>query len=253
MRAMKGVHTKAGFLLLTGAVSARAGAAEGGGEEVSLGLWPLFMQSFDVFTVLLLAGSLVAVALIVRCVIDIRTEKILPSKSVSRIRSLVREGETEALAKYVRRDGSFVAVVVDAALQAPGRTGEAVREAAEMAASDQCARLFRKIELLNVLGNLGPLVGLAGTVWGMILAFTSLGAAGGQAGPAELSLGLSKALFHTLGGLCLAIPCLLFFGIYRSVVDRICTQGMTISGDVVERLLLDQAAPRDKPRRSEGG
>ena len=65
--------------------------------------------------------------------------------------------------------------------------------------------------------------------WGMIIAFTSLGAADGQAGPADLSLGISKALFHTLLGLVLAIPCLLTFGIYRGIVDRICTRAMVES------------------------
>ncbi|HRJ50737.1 MAG TPA: MotA/TolQ/ExbB proton channel family protein, partial [Phycisphaerales bacterium] len=95
---------------------------------------------------------------------------------------------------------------------------------------------------LNVIGNLGPLVGLAGTVWGMILAFTSLGDSGGQAGPSDLSLGISKALFHTLLGLCLAIPCLFVFGLYRSIVDRICTRGTVLCGRVVEQL-PDQGDP----------
>jgi biopolymer transport protein ExbB len=92
------------------------------------------------------------------------------------------------------------------------------------------------IEPLNVIGNLGPLIGLAGTVWGMILAFNSLGETAGQAGPTDLSLGISKALFHTLLGLCLAIPCLLTFGLYRSVVDRHCTRGVAIASDVIDRL-----------------
>ena len=82
----------------------------------------------------------------------------------------------------------------------------------------------------------GGVIGLAGTVWGMILAFTSLGEAGGQTQAANLSLGISKALFHTLLGLCLAIPCLFVFGLYRSIVDRICTRGMMVASEVVEIL-----------------
>jgi biopolymer transport protein ExbB len=111
-----------------------------------------------------------------------------------------------------------------------------MREAAELAASEESARWFRKIDMLSVIGNLGPLVGLAGTVWGMILAFTSLGETGGQAGPAQLSLGISKALFHTLLGLCLAIPCLLAYGWYRGVVDRLCTRAIVSASEVIEAL-----------------
>src|SRR5262249_11624134 len=75
-----------------------------------------------------------------------------------------------------------------------------------------------------------------GTVYGMILAFTSLGEAGGQTQAANLSLGISKALFHTLLGLCLAIPCLAVFGVYRSLVDRICTRGMLVASELLETM-----------------
>jgi biopolymer transport protein ExbB len=111
-----------------------------------------------------------------------------------------------------------------------------MREAAELAASEESASWFRKIDLLNVIGNLGPLVGLAGTVWGMILAFTSLGETGGQAGPAQLSLGISKALFHTLLGLCLAIPCLFAYGMLRNKLDKLCTRAIVVASEIVEYL-----------------
>ena len=90
-----------------------------------------------------------------------------------------------------------------------------------------------RAEPLSLIGNLGPLVGLAGTVWGMILAFTSLGETGGQAGPTELSEGISKALFHTLLGLVLAVPCLLAFGYFRAKIDTICTDAIARTARIV--------------------
>ncbi len=199
------------------------------------GLWSLFRQSFDLFTVLLVGGSVIAMAVAISCLIDIRESRILPRDTVNRILDLAAAKRWQDLRELAARDESFVSRVMRAALVAGG-TRDAVREAAELAAAEEAARWFRRIELLNVIGNLGPLVGLAGTVWGMILAFTSLGASGGQAGPADLSLGISKALFHTLLGLCLAIPCLFVFGLYRSVVDRICTRGTVVCGQVVEQV-----------------
>lgn len=227
---------RAGALILLLATPAMAQA-----EAARSGIWALFAQSFDAFTVLLLAGSLVAVALMFRVILDVRRSRIVPESSIRRIRELIDTGRTTDLRRLVEVDDTFPAIVVRAALEQVGKGEETVREAAELAASEQCARWFRRIEPLNVIGNLGPLVGLAGTVWGMILAFTSLGQAGGQAGPADLSLGISKALFHTLLGLLLAIPCLLVFGLYRSVVDRLCTRAMVASSDLVERL------PHDTP------
>jgi biopolymer transport protein ExbB len=144
----------------------------------------------------------------------------------------------------VEEDDSLVAAAIRAALGRPASRAT-MREAAEMATSENIATWFRRIEPLNIIGNLAPLVGLAGTVWGMIIAFTSLGMAGGHAGPADLSLGISKALFHTLLGLCLAIPCLVVFGFYRGIIDRHCTRGMVIASELVEKLPAEDAAVVD--------
>jgi biopolymer transport protein ExbB len=204
------------------------------------GIWPLFVQSFDLFTILLLAGSVAAGAYIFRAMVEVRPGAILPPDRTRAIQDMVKQGRFAELRGYVEKDGSFLSRVLAAAF-AQGSSRDSMREGAEMAASEQVAGWFRRIEPLNVIGNLGPLVGLAGTVWGMILAFTTLGQAGGQAGPSDLSLGISKALFHTLLGLCLAIPCLLVFGFYRSIVDRHCTRAMVMAADLVERLPVEES------------
>lgn len=199
-------------------------------------VWSLFLGSFDIFTVLLLLGSITGVTMIFLCAMEIRAARILPDLSVQRMRELAAGKKWDELRDFAGRDESFLGRTLRAAMPHLNADRTAMREAAELAASEESARWFRKIEVLNVIGNLGPLIGLAGTVWGMILAFTSLGESGGQAGPADLSLGISKALFHTLLGLCLAIPCLLVFGLYRGLVDRVCTRGMAVAAEIVEKL-----------------
>jgi len=229
------------LVVLVAAAAARAQTgAPAAGPAAPQGVWALFLQSFDAFTVLLIAGSVAAGALIFRCLVEVRPGAILPAGRISTIKSMIEAGRIGELRTFVEKDASFVSSVLYAALQQPPHRG-AMREAAELSASEQVAGWFRKIEPLNIIGNLGPLVGLAGTVWGMILAFTTLGEGGGQAGPADLSLGISKALFHTLLGLCLAIPCLLVFGFYRSVIDRHCTRAMVVSAELVEKLPAEEA------------
>jgi len=199
-------------------------------------LWDLFAKSFDMFSVVLIAGSIYAVAMIVRTAMDVRASTILPDESVKKARELVGMGSVDDIRAWAKKDGSFLSPVLLAAIDRLGGPREEMREAAELVASEECARWFRKIEVLNLIGNIAPLVGLAGTVWGMIIAFSSLGATGGQAGPAELSDGIAKALFHTLLGLCLAIPCLGVVGAYRSIVDRTCTRAMIICAELVDAL-----------------
>ncbi|MEK6702383.1 MAG: MotA/TolQ/ExbB proton channel family protein [Planctomycetota bacterium] len=199
------------------------------------GLWGLFTQSFDAFTVVLLVGSVVGLAWVVRTIVEVREAAIVPARPLCVIIDAADAGRWDELRGFVASDDSMPSLILRQALSRRSYDKSAMRELAELAASEESSRWFRKIELLNVIGNLGPLVGLAGTVWGMILAFTALGEVGGQAGPTDLSLGISKALFHTLLGLCLAIPCLFAYGIYRSVIDRHCTRAMVVAAKVIEQ------------------
>lgn len=197
------------------------------------GLWPLFRQSFDIFTVLLLAGSVVAVGIIISAVLEARTHSIAPDDEAEHLLSLARAGRLDEV-RAADGDSVVARAARAAALAAPEPASR--REAAELAASEACGRWFRRVDVLALIGNLGPLVGLAGTVWGMVLAFSSLGAAGGQANPGALSEGIAKALFHTLLGLMLAIPCLLAHGLLRARVDRLCTRALTLASRIVEAM-----------------
>ena len=213
---------------------ANGAAAAGEGGRVSL--WELFSQSFDVFTVLLVVGSLAGWTIIIICMIEIRRSNIAPDEPVQIIGGLAKSGRWSDLKSFVEEDDALVSRVVRAGMAVPTDDKDSVREAAELAASEEAARWFRKVEPLNVIGNLGPLLGLAGTVWGMIIAFAALGQSGGQASPANLSLGISKALFHTLLGLLLAVPCLTIYGFYRSLIDKLVTRAMVAASDLVEML-----------------
>jgi biopolymer transport protein ExbB len=212
------------------------------GEVKAGGLWWLFTQSFDAFTVVLVLGSVIGLAWAIKAMLEIRGGAIMPRGSVRTIQDLAWGGRWEELKGYVARDESAPSRILREVFSKHAADRAGVRELAEVASSDEVSRWFRKIELLSVIGNLGPLVGLAGTVWGMILAFTALGESGGQAGPTDLSLGISKALFHTLLGLCLAIPCLLVYGVYRGIVDRHCTGAMLLVAKVLERAPIDASA-----------
>jgi biopolymer transport protein ExbB len=232
----------------TGATPPTAGgAAPAAGEAAKaaeVSLQDLFLQSFDFFTVLLLGCSLVAWSIIVICAIEVRKKNILPDESEQVLRRLVKAGSWSELRTFVTQDDSFPSAVVRTCLSQSTDDKDSIREAAELAASEETAKWFRKIEPLNVLGNIGPLLGLAGTVWGMVIAFAALGQAGGQANPANISLGVSKALFHTLLGLLLALPALGVFGFYRGVVDRLCTRAMVVSWELVEGMLTHAPAGR---------
>lgn len=198
--------------------------------------WSLFVDSFDVFTIALILGSLVAVTLIARVVMDARQSVIAPDSIYQNLRSNLIQKNMGGFEKGLSDRTAIVSIACKAAYDARTKGRDAMRDAAEIAASNACARWSRPLDLLRIIGELGPLVGLAGTVWGMIIAFVRLGQAGGAAGPTDLSLGISKALFHTMLGLVLAIPCLLIYGIFRSLVEKHCNSAMAQAGELVDMI-----------------
>ncbi len=202
-------------------------------------VWALFRESFDFFSIVLVIGSLIAVMLIVRVVMDCRASVIAPKALPKRLRENLATQNIPEIERALSDNETVVGCAVQAAWRVRNRGHNAMREAAEIAASNACARWMRPLDMLRIIGELGPLIGLAGTVWGMILAFVRLGQAGGSAGPTDLSLGISKALFHTLLGLVLAVPCLLIYGIYRSMVEKHCNEAMADAGEIVDMIPTD--------------
>lgn len=211
-----------------------ASAQDGSGGGVSV--MALFAQSFDVFTVLIVIGSIISIAIVVRCVILIRRSAVLPTESTDTVRSLILERRWPDLQQFVGADEGFLGRVLHEVLPKLRLNPLGIHEATEMAAETETARRFRDVEWLGVLGALGPLLGLVGTVWGMIIAFTAIGETGGQAAASQLSIGIAKALFHTFLGLTMAIPSLLAYGFFRERLDRLCVEGTMLATDSIDAI-----------------
>jgi biopolymer transport protein ExbB len=108
-----------------------------------------------------------------------------------------------------------------------------------------------KNSYLATIGQLGPLLGLLGTVLGMMEAFDAMNKAGGNASPAQLAGGISKALAHTFLGLFLAVPCLAAFGVLRTLVDRLTVRGALIAEELL--LMVKPQETRQAPAAAAAG
>src|SRR5205085_10552222 len=171
----------------------------------------------------------------------IRSGALIPEATTNHIRELIARREFKELIDFTETDPSFVSRALNPALKrAPSFSS--MKEAMETAVAEQTSEQFRKIEYLNIIGNLGPLLGLLGTVLGMIAAFQDLMLAGGDANPATLAGGISTALCHTFLGLALAVPCLAAFGVLRTIVDR-----LTIRAALLSEELLLLIKPANQP------
>lgn len=168
---------------------------------------------------LTIALSVAMVALIVEHLLSIRRASLMPPGLAENCRQLVAASQLAQAEQLCREQPSFLGYVVGAGLQEAGLGYDAVEKSMEDAAHEQAARLFRKIEYLSVIGTIAPMLGLMGTVWGMIQAF---GEFSEKANPqvSEFAPGISHALVTTLFGLLVAIPSLAAFSIFRNRIDE---------------------------------
>ncbi|MBN2559432.1 MAG: MotA/TolQ/ExbB proton channel family protein [Phycisphaerae bacterium] len=165
--------------------------------------------------------SLASVTIIIEHFWTIRRATMIPESEIEIARELIENRKFKECIDYIRGRESMFADVLTAGLR-HGRHGfEAMQEAAEERASAWSSRLFRKVEYLNIIGNLGPLMGLLGTVLGMIRAFSAMQATHGAYKPEDLAGGIGLALVNTFLGLAVAIVSLGFFGVCRNRVDAL--------------------------------
>ena len=167
----------------------------------------------------LVAMSLVNVSLIALRASADRRSRILPAGRVDEVRELVeRDRFREAIALAEGDPSDFGRMLAAAFAKAPSGHAEMVR-IVEQRAEELVLLRFRSLEWLNILGQVSPMIGLFGTVYGMIVAFQTIASSGGAADPAMLAGGIGTALVTTFWGLVVAIPALAAYATLRNQVD----------------------------------
>lgn len=176
--------------------------------------------------------SLAMVSLIVEHLLSIRRSALMPSGLADSLHKSIGERQYAAADKQCREKPSFLAYVVSAGLQEVGLGYAAVEKSMEDACQEQAARLYRKIEYLSVIGTLAPMIGLMGTVLGMIRAFSEFAS---KAVPqtADFAPAISQALVTTLLGLGVAVPALAAFSLFRNRIDEFVAETSLLAEQVL--------------------
>jgi biopolymer transport protein ExbB len=225
-----------------GAGAAAAPAAGEATPRAGAGILDLIIGHVDAVTITICILSIIGLTLIIQGFIKNRASVFMPEATTNLIREMIANRKFKELIEFTETDPSFVSKALNPALKrAPSFS--AMKEAMETAIGEQTAEQFRKIEYLNIIGNLGPLLGLLGTVLGMIYAFQAVATTGGQADVGALSNGIAVALAHTFMGLFLAVPCLAAFGVLRTVVDRLTVRGALVAEELLLMIKPAEARP----------
>jgi biopolymer transport protein ExbB len=222
------------------AVAQNGGNDGGGGGEEKLSLLELLAKG-KWFMVPIGLCSLMGLALIIERLVALRRRVAIPDGFIDGLETSLNTGEPRknGLA-YCRANPSPIARIAAAGLRKLPKGEETAEEAIESAGAAEVAKLRRNLRMLYGVSAVAPMLGLLGTVWGMIEAFQVASAMG--LGRAEkLASGIYEALVTTFAGLTVAIPCLIFYYYFQGKIDRIVTEMDDASVYLMEHHFGDEA------------
>jgi biopolymer transport protein ExbB len=196
------------------------------------------IRAGGVIGLIIILMSIVAVAFVIEHSLTIRKQRLMPEPVLDELEELIARGDLNA-AVQLCQDPRHYSLATDVVLAGIERFQSSefgfadYKSAVEEAGEDHTARLYRKTDGLNVIGVIAPMLGLFGTVQGMISAFNVIASTEGAAQPHQLADSISQALITTWLGLVVAIPSMVAFSFFRNKIDSIVSE----CGKRVERVL----------------
>lgn len=220
------------------------GAAAGNGSadavsESSAGWFEVIFSGGPIgaaIVLLLIALSLCSVYLVIDQILTLRRSELIPDGLGEEVRQHLQESQIEAATQSCQARPSMLSFVLLHGIEELPFGWSSVEKSVEDALAEQSARLYRKAEYLSVIGNIAPMVGLLGTVLGMILAFQRVAESQGTASASDLAEGIYQALVTTVGGLIVAIPSLGAFAIFRNRLDQLVAEAAYMAQHVFSPL-----------------
>jgi biopolymer transport protein ExbB len=180
--------------------------------------------------------SIYFIATVARLFKELRLEVAMPPNIVSEARALIEKRNFKGVYALVKEDHSHFSQVLRAGLtELPSGLPEA-REAMEMVSDVIRTEDEKKISMLAVLGTLGPMIGLLGTLMGMIESFGVIARSDVQLKSSEVAKGISKALVLTFEGVGLSVPAIYFFAVFRNRVSTISANVLLTADELIRSL-----------------
>jgi biopolymer transport protein ExbB len=165
----------------------------------------------------------------------VRRERVMPRSFLVSVSGLLDSRQYDQAALISGGGDSAAARLVNLALKMGGRRRSQFKDSLEEAGRREAQELTARLGVLNLVAAVSPLLGLLGTVSGMIRAFNSI-AAEGVGNPGLLAGGISEALLTTAAGLCVAIPTLVVHRILLSRAESLVSELEELSSDLLEAL-----------------
>jgi len=217
-----------GFLIFLLASTAAA-MQEGEGHTKS---WLELFETTGPVGYLMLGCSIVGTTLVIEHIVSLRREKIAPSVLAGDLEALINEEQYDEAIELADENPCYLANVISSALRMRDAGYQEMISGLEAAANEETFKLNTKISYLSLIGNVAPLLGLLGTVTGMISSFQVIETLKAPT-PGDLAKGVYESLVNTTMGLFIAI---LFLTIYFVFKNKVSKMSLSINLQAVDML-----------------
>ncbi len=209
-------------------------AAKKAGPKAVTSLWDLYVaSSYEGF--LITGCSIWMIAVILHNAMTLKHKKLIPPMLVEECDNLLRQKQAKAALELCQQSDSLVGTMMAAGISRVGRGYDQALEYMSDIGQEKAMRLNHKLSYLSVIGSVSPMLGLLGTVRGMIQAFAQIASSGAQPSPAELSNNIQLALVTTFEGLVVAIPSLFAYSMFKNHLARTVTECEMICLELMSR------------------
>lgn len=235
MKAMKMAPMWAVAVLVLGMMASPA-LAQAATEEAPEQSWvEAYILAGGTIGFVILFMSFISLALIIEHVVNIKRDKIVPPQLIDEIEGMFDNEEYQEALELCEAEPNYLTNILAAGLPRINAGFETMKAAMDEASAEESVKLQQKIGYLSLIGNISPMMGLFGTVSGMIEAFQTIARMGAAVTPSDLADGISKALVTTFLGLMVAIPTMIAYFIFRNKVIRVSLEISAIADDLVDR------------------
>lgn len=210
-------------------------------EEGGVNVFTLVIKGGGFIGVLIMFLSVITTALVIEHFVSIRRDKLMPPDLLGELEVLFEDQEYQEAMELCEAEPSFLTNVIGAALPKISLGYEAMAEAVYGVGEEESVKLQQKIAWLSLIGNTAPMMGLLGTVWGMIRAFQTIAMSSGPPEPKALAGNIQVALVTTLLGLIVAIPSMAFYFVFRNKVVRMSMEVTAIADELLDRFRAPEA------------
>lgn len=206
--------------------------------EGQLTLMTMFEQGGAILWVILGLGF-IALVWSLYLLLTLTPGREVPKKLAKRAQAQIAGGDLRGAYQMCQERDELLANVLAAGLKMAGHDRYIIQEAMESEGARGAAAMWQRISYLNNIGTLAPLLGLLGTVWGMMQAFVVISADIAQIQGMTMAAGVAKAMITTAAGLALAIPCMVIYYYLRGRVTRIIATLESQANEFIE-LIIEQ-------------